>query len=41
MFYFQSAIIPELRLVNSRDGLQLTFRDAGGFGSTGLGDNHK
>jgi len=38
---FQSAIIPELRLVPSRAGLQFTFRDAGGFGSTGLGDNNQ
>lgn len=38
---FQYAFIPELVPVSSRDGLQLTFRDAGGFGSTGLGDNHK
>ncbi|MBI4136118.1 MAG: hypothetical protein HY481_00995 [Candidatus Vogelbacteria bacterium] len=34
---FQYAVIPELEAVSSRDGLQFTFRDAGGFGSTGLG----
>lgn len=38
---FQYAIIPGFRLVSSRTALQLTFRDTGGFGSTGLGDNNK